>query len=186
MVDSSRKRESESQGRSPLSSITVVPISCVVSRELVKALKVKSELFISPNTGKPYGVTALSRIILQTCIGQLDRSYEMDFLSYLSVRAPHLAGRAGISEETPTRVSLLIPKPIIDTINLKVEEYNNPLIGTSTIVRYLLEWGVQRCKVDDFYEYIPSKHMSLMISKQLTIKILQDRYRRQKSKPASN
>lgn len=181
MVDSTRRHEADEGGRNPLTEFPLVPIACVISDDLLTKLRDKSETFISPSSLKPYGVTALCRIIVQDKIELLDRYYEMDFLSYLGNRTENVSGRASIGA-IARKASLLIPKPLIDRINKKVEAFNNPLIGTSTILRFLIEKGLEKCRTEDLYKYIPPKHMTIMVTKELTISDLQAQYRR--TKPA--
>ena len=174
IVDATRRHNADGGGRNPLTSFPLVPVGCIMSREMIDALKDISELFINPTNYKPYGVASLTRIMLQMMIETIDRYYEMDYLNYIESR-PSALGRASVGEGAK-KMSLLIPMPIVQRLNERVLAFNNPLIGTSSVLRFLLEKGIKKLKLDDFYNYVPEKHVRLMATKRLTIKDLQKRY----------
>lgn len=176
MIDTSRRHNADQGGRNPLTSYPLVPVGCVMPLGLLKALRERSDQFINPLNYKPYGITALCRILCQIMITDIDKYYDGDILTYLDNREESTSGRASVGHD-PKKISLLIPKPIVERVNERVVFFNNSLIGTSSVLRFMIFKGLKKAKIEDLYEHVPAKHLSIMVSKHLTIADLQKRFK---------
>lgn len=175
IVDDSRRHNADKGGRNPLTEYPLVPVGVVFQAELIAWVRERQHDFINPLKLQPYGVTALCRVICQLLVKEVPAYSEKMILNYLKDQQVTRSGRKALSHEVE-RIIVLIPKPIVLAINDRVRQLDNSLIGTSTIVRFMVERGLRKLKREAFYEHIPMKHASYMIKNKIGVDDLIESY----------
>lgn len=175
-MDSNRRFLYDAGGTKPLTQFPLVPVTVVLPLEVHGALKELSDRFIDPNRNKPYGVGAVARILIAITIASAASAPKEELLEYFK-GAGGVSGRPTLSEKTK-RIALLIPKPLVDRMNARVEDLDEPLIGTATVIRWLIGKGIKRVQYYQLYEHIPTADMAFMIKEKLTIDTVIERFQR--------
>lgn len=177
-VDASKRPTYDSGGRHPMTEVSMVPLVVVCDWTLWECIEQHVSEFINPMTQKPYGISALCRIVVNQQVSLIDRYTANDLLDYLPKSSKGSVGRFALSEEGSVKLAIALRKADIDQINKRVVELDHSLIGTTTIVRFLLRKGMESFDLTEFYTHIPDRHKNWMLQRSITIKDLQDKYRK--------
>jgi hypothetical protein len=176
LVDPNRAPLYAEGGRRPLTEKKVVPVTVAFDASLFHEIKTLSEKFINPSTLKPYGVSSVARICLEIGIKNLDGATEEDLLYYVPGSKKGTAGRFPI--ESSTKVTVLVQKEHIESINryLSTLKMQSKIIGTTTVIRWIIRETIGDVRIKDLYDHIPQSHLDLMQRENLTFRKLLDRY----------
>ena len=177
-VDASKRPTYDEGGRHPLTEVSMVPTVVVCDWPLWLLIEECVNQFISPMTQKPYGISALCRVIVSEQVSLIDRYTAADFLDYVPKGSKGSTGRYAVSDDGSVKMAIALRKTDIDLINKRVLELDHNLIGTTTIVRLLLRKGMTTFDIGRMYTHIPDRHKNYMLERQIKIKELQDRYRK--------
>ena len=168
IVDDTRRHNADRGGRNPLTEFPLVPVGVVFPDQLISWARERQHEFINPIKMRPYGVTALCRVICQILVKEVAGYSERMILNYLKDQQEPKSGRKGLSESVE-RIIILLPAPTVQIINDRVRQLNNSLIGTSTVVRFMVERGLRKLEKEAFYGHIPIKHAAHMVRNRIGI-----------------
>lgn len=174
IADSKRRFKYDAGGRQPLSEFPLCPITVAITATTKQALKKTSDLFIDPGKIKPYGIAAVARVLMQIHIEAVDSAPREELVKFFR-QTKGTPGRSGFRDEYE-RVQLLIPKHLVDLINNRVLELNDPEVGTATVIRWLLVKGLEETSHYQLYEHIPRADTEMMEKENLTVDALIERF----------
>lgn len=182
-VDARRRPAYDEGGWRPLTHKAMTPVSIVTDWALWERIDERVQEYINPMTLKPYGISALCRLLINKGISLVPRLTKDDLLDYIPDAPKGDSGRIPLSNEGTIRLSVAIVKDHVEAVNKRVEELDHPLVGTTSILRFLIRKMLDEMDITEMYKYIPQKHKDHMIEAGMTIKALQDMYqKRQKRK----
>lgn len=181
-ADPNRRAAYDQGGRHPLTRERIVPIVVIVDWPLWEEIDEAVNDFINPVTRKPYGISAVCRILVKFGIMQIDRLTARDILDYIPVTAKGSTGRNPLSDEGQVKLSIALRQEDILAINKQVSRINHALVGTTSIVRWILRDQLKNFEVGKLYLTIPEKHKNHMLELGLTIKDLQSQWRKRRKK----
>jgi hypothetical protein len=131
---------------------------------------------------KPYGISALCRLLINNGVTLVPKITKNELLDYIPDAPKGDTGRVPLSNEGTIRLSVAIVTEHIEAVNRRVEELDHPLIGTTSILRFLIRKMLDECDIVEMYRYIPQKHKDHMIEAGMTIKALQLTYQQRKKR----
>jgi len=175
IADSNRRFTYDAGGRKPLTQFPLVPITVTFPADVREKVYGLSEQFIDPLRLKPYGIAAVCRVLLAEQELEIQRADTATLLAYAKDNEGS-PGRSHLAEKI-VRIGLLVPKHIIEKINERVIELDEPLIGTATIIRWLIMRGMVHVRPNQLYAHIPPDDMSFMIRNGLTVDHVIRQYR---------
>lgn len=181
-VNQDKRPTYDEGGRHPLTKVKLVPLVVVIDWPLWEQLEKLVGEFINPMTLKPYGISAVSRILVRDGVTKLDKLRENELLDYIPSGPKGSTGRNPLSEDGQVKLSIALRQEDVKAINAKVKALRHTLIGTTTIVRWLIREQLRDADVARFYATIPEKHKNHMLEAGLTIKDLQSHWRRRRKK----
>lgn len=167
IADSDRRFLYDAGGRKPLTQYPLVPITVTFPEQAKLDIAALSETFIDPVRLKPYGVAAVCRVMIAEQEKEIDRAPREELIAYAADNAGS-PGRNNLSEKI-SRLALLIPKHLIERINDRVLALNEPLVGTATVVRWLIIRGLKLVSPSALYTHIPTADMAYIIRNKWTI-----------------
>lgn len=176
-VSSADRLDFEAAGLKPLTQFPMVPITVSFPEDFKVKISLLSNKFIDPLRMKPYGIAAVCRVLVAEQELIIDRIPFDELMAYAKRKSPG-PGRKQLAEKV-VRISLLIPKPMIDRINDRVMALNEPLIGTATVIRWLIQNGVATIPYERLYSHIPSDDMAYMLRNDLSPSKLVKKYQTQ-------
>ena len=180
LVDPDRKPSYHEGGRAPMTSLKLVPLTVALDSDLYDDIRELSERFISPKSGKPYGVSSVVRIIVELALDGLAAVTDADLLYYVSSGSKGAVGRWPLADEV-VKMSVLLPRDHVLLINSRITPKLSKIVGTTTLVRYLLRSTVGEVGETDLYSRIPESHKEIMRKENLTPRKLRSAYRATKA-----
>jgi hypothetical protein len=169
-------------GRHPLTRDKMIPTVVCIDWPLWEEIEKRVNEFINPMTLKPYGISALCRVLVSQGIELLESIKRDDLLDYVPDAPKGSTGRFPLSDEGQVKLSVALRSEDVVKINQYVDHFNSSLIGTTTIVRLLIRMRLQTFNIGELYKHIPERHKDHMLEASLTIKDLQSRWSRRKNR----
>jgi transcriptional regulator of met regulon len=163
LVDPKRQPTYDQGGRRPLTEKKLVPVTLAIDASLYDEIETVAAKFINPKTLKSYGVSSVARITVELNLKLLKSMTEENLLYY--VPPGEKKGAVGrFPLEDAVKVTLLIKREHVECINaaLKKLKKKSRILGTTTVIRWILRERIGDVRLTDLYDYIPESHKEIM------------------------
>lgn len=155
----------------------LVPMTVAVDLNLYEDIKSLSERFINPKSLKPYGISSVVRVIVDIGLTSLHELSDTSLLEYVSDGPKGGVGRWPLSQDV-VKMSVLLPREHVLKINSMIDDSLSKIVGTTTVIRFIVATYIGEVKESDLYTRIPESHKQHMIESNLSPAKLRAAYRK--------